>query len=100
MVGNSVIGIGRHLVDFVELIGQFGLNLVHVLRFPADLFNEDTYYVSIWLTTWLPHAVHQVQENVMNIQIMDDLASSTRSPSHYVIKGALRPRFQWDIIPL
>jgi hypothetical protein len=56
--------------------------------------------VSIWLTTWLPHTVHQVQENVMNIQIMDDLASSTRSPSHYVIKGALRPRFQWDIIPL
>jgi phospholipid/cholesterol/gamma-HCH transport system permease protein len=24
-------------VDFVALIGQFGLNLVHVLRFPADL---------------------------------------------------------------
>jgi len=71
-----------------------------ILRFPPDLFNEDTYYVSIWLTTWLPHTVHQVQENVMNIQIMDDLNSSTRSPSHYVIKGALRPRFTWDIIPV
>jgi phospholipid/cholesterol/gamma-HCH transport system permease protein len=27
----------RHLVDFVALIGQFALNLVHVMRNPADL---------------------------------------------------------------
>lgn len=66
------------------------------LRFPADLFNEDTYYISIWLTTWLPHKVHQLVENAMNIRVMDDLASTTRGPSHYIIKGALRPRFHWD----
>ncbi|MCM2288340.1 MAG: ABC transporter permease [Sulfuritalea sp.] len=37
VIGGAVIGIGRHVVDFVALIGQFGLNLVHVVRFPADL---------------------------------------------------------------
>jgi phospholipid/cholesterol/gamma-HCH transport system permease protein len=37
VVGGATIGVGRHLADFVALIGQFGLNLVHVLRFPADL---------------------------------------------------------------
>jgi phospholipid/cholesterol/gamma-HCH transport system permease protein len=37
VVGSAVIGIGRQVVDFVALIGQFGLNLAHVLRFPADL---------------------------------------------------------------
>ena len=37
VVGSAAIGIGRHLVDFAALIGQFGLNLVHVLRNPADL---------------------------------------------------------------
>ena len=67
------------------------------LRFPADLFNEDTYYISIWMTTWLPHKVHQLVENVMNIRVMDDMASTTRGPSHYIIKGALRPRFVWDV---
>lgn len=67
------------------------------LQFPPDFFNEDTYYVGIWLITWLPHKVHLVQENVMNIRVMDDLSSTTRSPSYYVIKGALRPRFKWDI---
>lgn len=36
-VGSATIGIGRHLADFVALIGQFGLNLIHVLRYPADL---------------------------------------------------------------
>jgi phospholipid/cholesterol/gamma-HCH transport system permease protein len=36
-VGNAAIGIGRHLVDFVALVGQFGMDLVHVLRHPADL---------------------------------------------------------------
>ncbi|MDP2823456.1 MAG: ABC transporter permease [Sulfuritalea sp.] len=37
VIGTAVIGIGRHLVDFVALVGQFGLDLVHVLRNPADL---------------------------------------------------------------
>jgi phospholipid/cholesterol/gamma-HCH transport system permease protein len=36
-VGSATIGIGRHLADFVALIGQFGLNLIHVIRYPADL---------------------------------------------------------------
>ncbi len=37
VLGSAAIGVGRHLVDFVALIGQFGMNLVHVLRFPADM---------------------------------------------------------------
>jgi phospholipid/cholesterol/gamma-HCH transport system permease protein len=37
VVGSSTIGVGRHLADFVGLIGQFVLNLVYVIRFPADL---------------------------------------------------------------
>ncbi len=37
VVGSAAIGIGRHLADFVALVGQFGLNLVHVVRVPADL---------------------------------------------------------------
>jgi len=37
MMGSAVIGIGRHLADFVVLVGQFGLNLAHVLRYPVDL---------------------------------------------------------------
>lgn len=72
---------------------------VTTLRFPPDLFNEDTYYISLWLITWLPHKVHLVQENVMNLRIMDDLNSVTRGPSHYIIRGALRPKFEWTIAP-
>ena len=37
VIGSASIGVARHLRDFTALIGQFGLNLVHVLRFPADL---------------------------------------------------------------
>jgi phospholipid/cholesterol/gamma-HCH transport system permease protein len=37
VVGSTVIGVGRHLLDFVALIGQFGLNLIHVVRNPVDL---------------------------------------------------------------
>jgi phospholipid/cholesterol/gamma-HCH transport system permease protein len=33
VVGSSTIGVGRHLADFVGLIGQFVLNLVYVIRF-------------------------------------------------------------------
>lgn len=37
VIGTGVIGLGRHLMDFVALVGQFGLDLVHVLRYPVDL---------------------------------------------------------------
>ena len=37
VIGAATIGIGRHLGDFVALVGQFGLNLAHVLRYPVDL---------------------------------------------------------------
>ncbi len=40
VVGSSTIGVGRHLADFVGLIGQFVLNLVYVIRFPADRILE------------------------------------------------------------
>lgn len=37
VIGSATLGIARHLADFVALIGQFGLNLVNVLKFPAEL---------------------------------------------------------------
>jgi phospholipid/cholesterol/gamma-HCH transport system permease protein len=37
VIGSATLGVGRHLVDFVALIGQFAQNLVYVLRFPAEL---------------------------------------------------------------
>jgi len=37
VIGSASIGGFRHLLDFVALVGQFGLNLAHVFRFPADL---------------------------------------------------------------
>ena len=37
VIGSATIGVGRHLLDFIALIGQFGLNLVHVFRYPGDL---------------------------------------------------------------
>ena len=36
VLGSAAIGVVRHVVDFVALIGQFGMNVVHVLRFPAE----------------------------------------------------------------
>lgn len=36
-IGAATLGAGRHVADFVALIGQFGLNLAYVLRNPADL---------------------------------------------------------------
>lgn len=36
-IGAAAIGIGRHMVDFVALMGQLALDLMHVLRYPADL---------------------------------------------------------------
>ncbi|MEZ4808533.1 MAG: polysaccharide ABC transporter ATP-binding protein [Flavobacteriales bacterium] len=65
--------------------------------FPADLFNEDTYYVSFWLATWLPFKIHQIHENIMNIKVLDDLDSPTRSPSYAKIRGVIRPRLDWDV---
>lgn len=37
VLGTAVIGIGRQLVDFVALLGQFVMNAVHVLHHPGDL---------------------------------------------------------------
>jgi phospholipid/cholesterol/gamma-HCH transport system permease protein len=37
VIGSAAIGIGRHLADFIALVGQFGMNLVHVARHPVDL---------------------------------------------------------------
>jgi phospholipid/cholesterol/gamma-HCH transport system permease protein len=37
VIGAAALGVARHLVDFVALVGQFGLNLVHVLRHPFDM---------------------------------------------------------------
>lgn len=37
VIGSAVLGVGRHFVDFVALVGQFGLNAGHVVRYPADL---------------------------------------------------------------
>ncbi len=70
------------------------------LHFPAHLFNEDTYYVSLWLCTWLPHKVHLVLENATRIRVLDDLGSPTRAPSYARVLGILRPRFQWHIGPV
>lgn len=70
------------------------------LHFPANLFNEDTYYVSFWFCTWLPHKVHFVLENAISIQVLDDLESPTRAPSHATVMGIVRPKLPWDIHPL
>ncbi len=37
VLGSAGIGVTRHLLDFMALVGQFSLNLIHALRFPADL---------------------------------------------------------------
>jgi phospholipid/cholesterol/gamma-HCH transport system permease protein len=37
VLGSAAIGVVRHLLDFMVLIGQFSLNLLHVLRVPVDL---------------------------------------------------------------
>lgn len=37
VLGSAALGVVRHLLDFLALVGQFALNLIHVLRFPADL---------------------------------------------------------------
>ncbi len=37
VVGGAAIGVVRHLMDFTVLIGQMGLDLLHVLRQPAEL---------------------------------------------------------------
>ena len=70
------------------------------LRFPANLFNEDTYYITFWLATWLPFKAHVVIENAISIQVLDDMDSPTRAPSYPTIHGVLRPKFPWDILPL
>lgn len=70
------------------------------LHFPAHLFNEDTYYISFWLATWLPFKAHVVIENAISIQVLDDLESPTRAPSYPTIHGVLRPKFPWDFVQI
>lgn len=36
VIGSAVLGVGHHLLDFIALVGRFGLNMAHVLRYPAD----------------------------------------------------------------
>lgn len=37
VIGAAAIGFGRHVADFVALMGQVLLDAIHVIRFPADL---------------------------------------------------------------
>lgn len=37
VIGSATIGLARHVADFVALVGQFALDLAHVLRNPAEL---------------------------------------------------------------
>lgn len=36
VIGSAALGLVRHLVDFVGLLGQIALDLLHVIRHPAD----------------------------------------------------------------
>src|SRR5690606_31471335 len=73
---------------------------IHTTRvtFPPDLLNSDTYYLTLWLVTWLPYKAHQVAENVLAFQILDDVASSTYPPSHRPLGGVIRPRLDWRVL--
>ena len=37
LIGDAAIGFGRHLVDFLALMGGIALSWAHILRHPADL---------------------------------------------------------------
>jgi len=37
VIGAASIGVVRHLVDFVAMIGQFAIDLLHLIRVPADM---------------------------------------------------------------
>ncbi len=69
-------------------------------HFPPDLFNEGIYYAGVHLNTWVPFKNHQTEDNLLSIQVIEDLDSSTRAPSYVSIQGLLRPRLQWDEHPL
>ncbi len=73
---------------------------IHTTRvtFPPDLLNSDTYYLTLWLVTWLPYKAHQVAENVLAFQILDDVASSTYPPSDRPLGGVIRPRLDWRVL--
>jgi lipopolysaccharide transport system ATP-binding protein len=72
---------------------------VHVstVLIPADLLNTGTYFVTLWLVTWLPYLAHQVLENIMRIDLLDDLASPTHPPSDRRLGGVIRPYLEWKI---
>jgi lipopolysaccharide transport system ATP-binding protein len=67
------------------------------MHVPADLLNADTYYITLWLVTWLPYKAHQVVENVMGLEVLDDVRSATHPPSSRPLGGVVRPHLQWEI---
>lgn len=69
------------------------------VRIPKDMLNADSYYATLWLVTWLPYKAHQVAENVLAIDILDDLRSPTYPPSDRKLGGVVRPTLNWAIIP-
>jgi hypothetical protein len=70
---------------------------VSTVLIPADLLNTGTYFVTLWLVTWLPYLAHQVLENIMRIDLLDDLASPTHPPSDRRLGGVIRPYLEWKI---
>lgn len=65
---------------------------------PRDILNADTYYLTLWLVTWLPYKAHQVAENIMSFEVLDDLNSPTYPPSDRRLGGVIRPALKWDIL--
>lgn len=65
---------------------------------PPNILNADTYYLTLWLVTWLPYTAHQVAENILSFEVLDDLNSPTYPPSDRRLGGVIRPALQWDIL--
>jgi lipopolysaccharide transport system ATP-binding protein len=65
------------------------------LQIPPDLLNADTYHFTLWLVTWLPYKAHQVAENIMSIEILDDIHSPTHPVSNRKLGGVVRPNLTW-----
>ncbi|MGB3525235.1 MAG: polysaccharide ABC transporter ATP-binding protein [Flavobacteriales bacterium] len=64
---------------------------------PGDLLNSGTYYVTLWLVTWLPYVLHQAVENIMHIEVFDDMDSPTHPPMDRALGGVVRPLLEWRI---
>jgi lipopolysaccharide transport system ATP-binding protein len=65
---------------------------------PPNILNADTYYLTLWLVTWLPYNAHQVAENILSFEVLDDLNSPTYPPSDRRLGGVIRPALKWDIL--